>query len=108
MVSQTVTPKLKSSRRRASKPGKSSTWSLVCSGAVKSRKPKAEGRKKPETRNPSPNFVSIRVRSWLNSSGTNQIPLHQFHENLGANFTNVNDAEAVEHYGDFLAEHAAL
>jgi folate-binding protein YgfZ len=52
--------------------------------------------------------VSIRVYSWLNSSGTTEIPLHHFHENLGAKFADVNGVEAVEHYGDFLAEHAAL
>lgn len=34
--------------------------------------------------------------------------LHEFHSELNARFTTVNGAEAVEDYGDFLAEHAAL
>ena len=36
------------------------------------------------------------------------LPLHEFHESLGARFTTVNDAEAVTDYGDVLAEHVAL
>src|SRR5947207_12990996 len=38
----------------------------------------------------------------------NPLPLHKFHDGLGACFTEVNGMEAVEHYGDPLAEHAAL
>jgi len=36
------------------------------------------------------------------------LPLHEFHESLGAQFTTVNGAEVVTHYGDALAERAAL
>src|ERR1700734_3702278 len=34
--------------------------------------------------------------------------LHEFHQNLGARFLDLNGMEAVEDYGDALAEHAAL
>src|SRR5438552_5006833 len=34
--------------------------------------------------------------------------LHEFHDGLSARFTEVNGMEAVAHYGDPLAEHAAL
>jgi len=34
--------------------------------------------------------------------------LHEFHQSLGARFTEVNGREVVEHYGDPMAEHAAL
>jgi folate-binding protein YgfZ len=37
-----------------------------------------------------------------------RLPLHDLHQRLGARFTSVNQAEAVNDYGDFLAEHAAL
>ena len=36
------------------------------------------------------------------------MPLHEFHQNLGARFTSVNGAEAVADFGDALAEHTAL
>src|SRR5262245_34631842 len=36
------------------------------------------------------------------------LALREFHEGLNAKFTEVNGAEAVSHYGDILAEHAAL
>jgi len=36
------------------------------------------------------------------------LPLHEFHQSLGANFSTLNDAETVEDYGDVLAEHRAL
>lgn len=36
------------------------------------------------------------------------LPLHDFHENLGARFTTVNAAEVVADYGDSLAEHSSL
>lgn len=36
------------------------------------------------------------------------LPLHEFHASLGAQFTEVNGCEAVAHYGDPAAEHAAL
>lgn len=36
------------------------------------------------------------------------LALHDFHAAQGAHFTAVNGLEAVEHYGDWLAEHAAL
>ena len=36
------------------------------------------------------------------------LPLHKFHDSLGARFTTVNDAEAVADYGDTLGEHRAL
>ena len=36
------------------------------------------------------------------------LALHEFHAALGAQFTEVNGMEVVEHYGDWLAEHAAL
>jgi folate-binding protein YgfZ len=38
----------------------------------------------------------------------NALLLHDFHQNLGAHFLDVNGMEAVEHYGDPLAEHGAL
>src|SRR5436853_7677895 len=34
--------------------------------------------------------------------------LHEFHDELRAHFTEVNGMEVVAHYGDWLAEHAAL
>lgn len=36
------------------------------------------------------------------------LPLHAFHQSLGARFTTVNSAEAVADYGNPLAEHTAL
>jgi len=36
------------------------------------------------------------------------LDLHEFHHALGAQFTELNGAEAVGHYGDVTAEHAAL
>ena len=36
------------------------------------------------------------------------LALHEFHQTLNASFTEVNGAEAVAHYGDWRAEHAAL
>jgi len=36
------------------------------------------------------------------------LALHEFHEGLNGRFTEVNGAEAVNDYGDWLAEHAAL
>jgi folate-binding protein YgfZ len=36
------------------------------------------------------------------------LQLHEFHHRLGARFTEVNGMEAVNDYGDWLAEHAAL
>lgn len=36
------------------------------------------------------------------------LSLHEFHQSLNAAFTEVNGAEVVSHYGDVLAEHAAL
>jgi folate-binding protein YgfZ len=36
------------------------------------------------------------------------LQLHEFHEGLSARFTEVNGSEVVEHYGDVLAERAAL
>src|SRR5216117_488683 len=38
----------------------------------------------------------------------NVLELHSFHAGLNARFTEVNGLEIVEHYGDPLAEHAAL
>src|SRR5881396_1487649 len=38
----------------------------------------------------------------------NSLVLHELHDGLNASFTEVNGLEAVEHYGDPLAEHAAL
>ena len=34
--------------------------------------------------------------------------LHEFHQSLGARFTELNGAQVVSDYGDWLAEHAAL
>ena len=34
--------------------------------------------------------------------------LHEFHHSLGARFAELNGAEVVNDYGDWLAEHAAL
>ncbi len=36
------------------------------------------------------------------------LSLHEFHQGLNAQFTDVNSEEVVAHYGDWLAEHAAL
>lgn len=36
------------------------------------------------------------------------LPLHEFHQEFNARFTEVNGMEAVEHYGDWLAEYVAL
>jgi folate-binding protein YgfZ len=38
----------------------------------------------------------------------NDLSLHEFHQRLGARFTGVNGSEAVNDYGDWSAEHAAL
>src|ERR1051325_10072321 len=38
----------------------------------------------------------------------NRLALHEFHHGLNARFTEVNGMAVVEHYGDPLAEHAAL
>ena len=37
-----------------------------------------------------------------------ELSLHEFHRGLGARFAEVNGLGVVEHYGDALAEHAAL
>ena len=37
-----------------------------------------------------------------------ELPLHSFHHELNARFGEVNGVEVVQHYGDALAEHAAL
>lgn len=37
-----------------------------------------------------------------------ELPLHPFHRELNARFGEVNGVEVVQHYGDPLAEHAAL
>jgi len=36
------------------------------------------------------------------------LSIREFHQSLDAVFTEVNGAEAVDHYGDAIAEHAAL
>jgi len=41
-------------------------------------------------------------------STTIPLPLHEFHQSLGANFSSLNSAEVVADYGEVLAEHAAL
>jgi folate-binding protein YgfZ len=38
----------------------------------------------------------------------NQLILHEFHHSLGARFAELNGAQIVNDYGDWLAEHAAL
>jgi folate-binding protein YgfZ len=38
----------------------------------------------------------------------NQLMLHEFHHALGARFEEMNGAEVVSDYGDWIAEHAAL
>ncbi len=38
----------------------------------------------------------------------NPLMLHEFHHGLGARFAELNGAEAVSDYGDWLAEHSAL
>ncbi len=38
----------------------------------------------------------------------NQLMLHEFHHGLGARFAELNGAQTVNDYGDWLAEHAAL
>jgi folate-binding protein YgfZ len=38
----------------------------------------------------------------------NALPLHEFHQSLGASFSSLNGAEIVADYGDGRAEHAAL
>lgn len=38
----------------------------------------------------------------------NQLMLQEFHHSLGASFTEINGAQLVNDYGDWLAEHAAL
>lgn len=38
----------------------------------------------------------------------NQLTLHEFHQRLGARFTEINGAQAVNDYGDWPAEHTAL
>jgi folate-binding protein YgfZ len=37
-----------------------------------------------------------------------QLDLHEFHQSLGAQFGELNGVETVLHYGDVIAEHAAL
>ncbi|HSY73875.1 MAG TPA: aminomethyltransferase family protein [Dongiaceae bacterium] len=36
------------------------------------------------------------------------LPLHEFHQRLGANFSELSGMEIINDYGDWLAEHAAL
>ena len=38
----------------------------------------------------------------------NPLMLHEFHHGLNARFAELNGAEIVNDYGDWLAEHAAL
>jgi folate-binding protein YgfZ len=42
------------------------------------------------------------------AESVSRLSLHDFHQRLGAQFTTVNGVEVVDHYGDPLAEHAAL
>jgi folate-binding protein YgfZ len=50
------------------------------------------------------------VRVMLNGEGVIMVPisLHEFHRVAGAVFAEVNGQEVVAHYGDWLAEYAAL
>jgi folate-binding protein YgfZ len=41
-------------------------------------------------------------------NGTAPLPLREFHQNLGAQFTTVNEAEVVADFGDALVEYEAL
>jgi folate-binding protein YgfZ len=55
--------------------------------------------------------AKIRAESMAScrySDSMNALPLHEFHERLGARFAEVNGAEVVEHYGDALREYSAL
>ena len=47
-------------------------------------------------------------RWWLIPNGMNFLLLHEFHQGLNAQFTEVNGEEVVAQYGDWLAEHAAI
>jgi len=47
-------------------------------------------------------------RHFKSADSMEQLFLHEFHKKLGACFIEVNGAEVVENYGDFLAEHGAL
>src|SRR5436190_6993225 len=40
--------------------------------------------------------------------GMDRLSLHEFHQGLGAQFTSLDRAQAVAHYGEPLVEHAAL
>src|SRR5438128_857898 len=52
---------------------------------------------------------SIRLPNRQSSdSAMHSLVLHEIHVGLNARFTEVNGMEVVEHYGDPLAEHAAL
>ncbi len=56
--------------------------------------------------------AALRKQEWIlkirPSPAMNKLSLHEFHYRLGARFTEVNGAQAVNDYGDWLAEHAAL
>ena len=47
-------------------------------------------------------------RWWLIPNGMSFLSLHEFHQGLNAQFTEVNGEEVVAQYGDWLAEHAAI
>lgn len=48
------------------------------------------------------------MKQTLSVSDPIRLTLHEFHQSLGANFSELNGAEVVSDYGDILAEHRAL
>ena len=48
------------------------------------------------------------MKQTFNVSEPIRLSLHDFHQSLGANFSELNGAEVVSDYGDVLAEHRAL
>ncbi len=56
----------------------------------------------------SKTFLGRFVARWLIPNRMSSLSLHEFHSGLNAQFSEINGAEVVAHYGDWLAEHAAL
>jgi folate-binding protein YgfZ len=54
------------------------------------------------------NYLNATVTDRHYNHSMGSLFLHEFHHSLGARFTGLNNAEIVNDYGDWLAEHTAL
>ena len=57
---------------------------------------------------PPKTLLGLMASWWLIPNRMSSLSLHELHNGLHAQFSEVNDAEVVAHYGEWLAEHVAL